>query len=183
MNAMTQLNVPGFNPVNTGGGCMALHTPLISVGYLLLTEDEGGIPTSYEDAWIGAYDDEGSCLFGDDSPMACVKVENEFDVRVYMGKAEIWTYIKDADDRDQPDAIIPESVSSFSELHDYIDANCLCGFCEDAVFAAFIERFGGRDEHEGMPEGMLDFVSNVQNALDAWLRDPNGLRALVAFGS
>lgn len=77
--------------------------------------------------------------------------------------------------RDIQDGLIAVSVRSFSELHDYVDANEYGGFCEDAVADALIEHFGGRDEHEGMPQGMLDYINAAQRAVGEWLAS-NSLR-------
>lgn len=71
---------------------------------------------------------------------------------------------------DIEDGLVPETVASFSELHDYRDANCYGGFCDDRCADALIEAFGGRDENEGMPQGMLDFINAAQGAIDEWLK-------------
>lgn len=64
---------------------------------------------------------------------------------------------------------VPASVSSFSELHDYVDANCYGGFCDDDFSDALVEQFGGRDEDEGMPQAMVDLINECQNEIGAWL--------------
>lgn len=51
--------------------------------------------------------------------------------------------------------VLPESVSSFSELHDYVDANCYGGFCED--------------DYEVSENYELE--NEVQNQVDAWLKN------------
>jgi hypothetical protein len=53
---------------------------------------------------------------------------------------------------------MPATVSSFSELHDYVDANEYGGLC-----AGFIDWIGPDGEH-------LDMSIRVQDAVDAWLR-------------
>ena len=65
---------------------------------------------------------------------------------------------------------IPHSAQSFAELHDFIDANCLGGFCEDSYHNALVDAFGGRDENQGMPDGMIDFINACQNGIDDWLK-------------
>lgn len=72
--------------------------------------------------------------------------------------------------RDMHNGIVPSDVSSFAALHDYVDANEYGGFCEDGLADAMIEHFGGRDEHEGMPQGMLDYINEAQAAVDQWLK-------------
>lgn len=80
---------------------------------------------------------------------------------VVQMKAEVLEEIKDGR--------IPVTVRSFSELHDYIDANELGGFCDDDVADEMIAHFGGRDEREGMPDGMIRFMNDAQHAIDEWL--------------
>lgn len=65
---------------------------------------------------------------------------------------------------------IPANITSFGELDNYIDANCLGGLCTDEVADALIKHFGGRDEHEGMPQAMCDFINEAQRQVDAWLK-------------
>jgi hypothetical protein len=67
------------------------------------------------------------------------------------------------------DGTVPRTVKSFSELHDYIDANCLGGFCDDDISEALIVAYGGRDVDEGMPDGMLAHINTVQELLNAVL--------------
>jgi len=65
---------------------------------------------------------------------------------------------------------IPNTVSSFSELHDHIDANELGGFCEDAFVDPLIAYFGGRNKtDEGMPDAFLQFMNECQEDVDKWL--------------
>lgn len=67
--------------------------------------------------------------------------------------------------------IVDRRCKSFSDLHDYVDANCYGGFCDDALADALIAHFGGRDEHEGMPQGMLDYMNTAQNRIDLWIKE------------
>ena len=55
---------------------------------------------------------------------------------------------------------IPATVQSFSELHDYVDANEFGGLCEDW---AFEEPFDG--------DRWIDLGNFVQGQLDAWIKD------------
>lgn len=72
--------------------------------------------------------------------------------------------------------VVPRDVESFGDPHDYVDANCYGGLCEDEVADALIEMFGGRDADEGMPQGMVDLINEAQNAINQWIID-GGLRA------
>jgi hypothetical protein len=65
--------------------------------------------------------------------------------------------------------LVPASVKSFSHLHDFRDGNCYGGFCEDALADALITHFGGRDQHEGMPQAMLDYINAAQDAINEWI--------------
>ena len=64
---------------------------------------------------------------------------------------------------------VPVTVATFSELHDYVDANCYGGLCDDDTADAMIDHFGGRDVYEGMPDGMLNMINGSFDAVDAWL--------------
>jgi hypothetical protein len=65
---------------------------------------------------------------------------------------------------------VPVTVANFSELHDSVDANCYGGLCEDDTADAMIDHFGGRDCHEGMPEGMMNMINTAFDTVDAWLK-------------
>lgn len=65
---------------------------------------------------------------------------------------------------------VPLDIKSFAQLHDYCDANCLGGLCQDMTFDALIAKFGGRDADEGMPQGMLDYINAAQDLINAWIQ-------------
>lgn len=75
--------------------------------------------------------------------------------------------------------IVPASVKSFRDLHDYVDANCYGGFCDDEYIDALIKHFGGRDEHEGMPDGVLVYLNDAQNATSTWIMN-DGIASEIA---
>jgi len=60
---------------------------------------------------------------------------------------------------DAASGIVPRTCSSFSELHDYVDAN----------------GYGGAFEHD-FDNDETDFWNSVQDAVDAWLK-AGGLNA------
>lgn len=66
---------------------------------------------------------------------------------------------------------VPRSVKSFGDLHSYVDANEYGGFCEDAVADSLIEKFGGRDADEGLPQGFIDLMNACQTAVSLRLRN------------
>ena len=70
---------------------------------------------------------------------------------------------------------VPIDCPSFSALHDYVDANCYGGFCEDELMQNLIDHFGGLDENEGMPDDLIAFLNDAQNSIDRWVKD-GGLR-------
>lgn len=65
--------------------------------------------------------------------------------------------------------LVPKTCATFSELHDYVDANGYGGFCEDEYFEKMIQHFGGRDEDEGIPDGMTDYLNKAQDAINQWI--------------
>ena len=73
---------------------------------------------------------------------------------------------------------VPADCPSFSALHDYVDANCYGGFCEDNKLQSLIEHFGGRDEDEGMPDALMDYLNAAQNSIDRWIKE-GGIKQIV----
>lgn len=66
---------------------------------------------------------------------------------------------------------VPNTVAFFSELHDYVDANEYGGFCDDAWIVQSSAIFGGTDSETGeMPEGLVTFTNECQDAIDMWLQ-------------
>lgn len=59
---------------------------------------------------------------------------------------------------------VPATVASFSELHDYVDANGYGGAFEDAVICA------DDDSNIVDVQANVDFWNEVQNAVDAWIK-------------
>lgn len=73
---------------------------------------------------------------------------------------------------------VPSNVRSYGNLHDYVDANCYGGMCEDERFDACIAQFGGCDEYEGMFDGVIDLLNNAHDAVGEWLRNGEHLKEL-----
>jgi hypothetical protein len=59
---------------------------------------------------------------------------------------------------------VPATVASFSELHEYVDANEYGGFCD----AEYVARFGLPSD-EGYPDSLTDFANAAQDSIHAWL--------------
>lgn len=74
---------------------------------------------------------------------------------------------------------VPADCPSFSALHDYVDANCYGGFCEDDVMQALLEHYGGRDENEGMPDELMDYFNEAQNSIDLWIKE-GGIKQIAS---
>lgn len=66
---------------------------------------------------------------------------------------------------------VPLSCKSFSQLADFGDANSYGGFCEEELGEEMIAYFGGRDAHDEMPEGYLNFIKKAQTSIDDWLAE------------
>lgn len=66
---------------------------------------------------------------------------------------------------------VPADCPSFSALHDYVDANCYGDFCEEEVMDALLDHFGGRDENEGMPDALMDYLNAAQDSIDSWIKE------------
>jgi hypothetical protein len=39
---------------------------------------------------------------------------------------------------------------------------------------SLLEHFGGRDENEGMPDELMDYLNSAQDAIDQWIKDGGG---------
>lgn len=59
--------------------------------------------------------------------------------------------------------VMPATVSTFSELHDYVDANTYGGMCDDEIVDSFGTDDAGND-------AWTDHCNAVTDALDEWLR-------------
>lgn len=75
--------------------------------------------------------------------------------------------------------IVPANVASFGDLHDFADANCYGGFCDEFACNALITYFGGRDENEGMPDALMAYINDAQEGIDAWIKQ-GGINAALA---
>jgi len=69
--------------------------------------------------------------------------------------------------------IVPATCGTFGELHDYIDANMLGGFCDEGTeFADRVEAIFPLDVNDDAVLGQAasDALGMVQDALNAWLQ-------------
>ena len=56
---------------------------------------------------------------------------------------------------------VPSTVETFGDLHDYVDANCYGGLCDDD------DAFWGQTGSER--DLVMDLAADVQNAVHAWI--------------
>lgn len=66
--------------------------------------------------------------------------------------------------------LVPIDCPSFSSLHDYVDANCYGGFCENNEMQALTDHFGEFGKDEGMPEALINYLNDAQNSIDRWIK-------------
>ena len=64
---------------------------------------------------------------------------------------------------------IPATVATFSELHDYIDANELGALCDVSTWPAMAEDEDGNADPEDHAAWMAE-IATVQDTVDAWIR-------------
>lgn len=60
--------------------------------------------------------------------------------------------------------LMPDYVASFSKLHDYVDANCYGGLCNDEVYVWMLN-----DHFGGVHQDFIDFINQAQCEVDEWL--------------
>lgn len=64
--------------------------------------------------------------------------------------------------------VIPPTVATFSELHDYCDANVL-GW-DDGEAPAMVDQLYPEATGEAWEDALCNLVNEVQDRVDAWLR-------------
>lgn len=60
--------------------------------------------------------------------------------------------------------IVPKTVTTFGELHDFVDANEYGGLCDGEMMDAL------RASLDGNEEEVMVFANKLQDAVDGWLR-------------
>lgn len=79
---------------------------------------------------------------------------------------------------DVESGIVPESVSSFSELHDYVDANLYGG--TEALLEELEARFPSTDEgHRSALDALCQLANPAMDIVNSWLKT-GGLGAAIA---
>lgn len=121
-----------------------------------------------EDNGVDLEDDDGYCLKATAQEICEYNigrinnfVPTDLDATVERMKREIA--------QDVRAARVPSDVASFGDLHNHVDANEYGGFCIDEVADAMIAQFGGRDEHEGMPQKMMDYINAAHERIQEWI--------------
>lgn len=145
---------------NTGGGCM--------VDFIFM--DDGRV-LSLNDKAIGVYASKEAFYDQEKCTAQHFMWISDSGTLVAMSKDELVAAIKAEVTNLMADGIVPRTVKSYSELHDYCDANCLGGLCKDDVCDPLILKYGGRDTDEGMPQGLLDLISAAQKEIGNWLAE------------
>lgn len=128
--------------------------------YLLLR------PGEYEPEWTT---DPEQCSVCGDPYVVCHRVSwdevdsylRETDAR--WATSSIVERMKNEIAADVFDGRVPATVGSFSELHDYVDANCYAGLCEDSA------------PLPSENEWLNDRVNDAMDEVDAWIKQ-GGLR-------
>ena len=74
---------------------------------------------------------------------------------------------------DMSSGIVPTTVSSFSELHDHVDANEYGGLCESGTWWCIADDATDKEleENDGFYIRHFDEGNAVQDAVDAWLKE------------
>jgi hypothetical protein len=81
--------------------------------------------------------------------------------RIALAKAEVFALVLKG--------TVPATVATFSELHDYIDANELGALCDVSTWPAMAEDEDGNADPEDHAAWMAE-IATVQDTVDAWIR-------------
>jgi hypothetical protein len=65
---------------------------------------------------------------------------------------------------------LPRDAHSFSDLHDFVDANEYGGLCDPRTVEDLINHLGGYDADGNPPSAWITYANTVQAELDAWLK-------------
>tara|TARA_R100000306_G_scaffold28831_1_gene31865 strand:+ start:363 stop:650 length:288 start_codon:yes stop_codon:yes gene_type:complete len=74
---------------------------------------------------------------------------------------------------DMSSGIVPTTVSSFSELHDHVDANEYGGLCDPDSWFCLADEATDKElaANDGLYIRHLDEGNAIQGAVDAWLKE------------
>lgn len=64
--------------------------------------------------------------------------------------------------------VVPCSVRSFEQLHDYVDANAYGGLCHSETFDQLVATHE-KNGDDGLPQGMMDLINSAQGQVNEWL--------------
>lgn len=79
--------------------------------------------------------------------------------------AEIVALAKEEILADIAEGIVPDTVGTFGELHDHVDANCYGGLCDEGATTDFVDFVG-----EPTPADPHARANYIQDLLDSWLQ-------------
>ena len=77
--------------------------------------------------------------------------------------------------------VVPPSVRSFEQLHNFVDANAYGGLCRGDTFDKLVATHSQVGD-EGLPQGMMDLINAAQSLVNEWLRN-GGASGHVTSGS
>lgn len=81
------------------------------------------------------------------------------------------------------EGVIPATVADLSEIHDFIDGNCLGGFCDepldDELQALADDKSDPLDEPGLMSQALQRYSGEVMDAVNIWIED-GGIPARLA---
>lgn len=72
------------------------------------------------------------------------------------------------------DGTIPLSVEDFGELHDYVDADCLGGWCNDSEYDKLCDSRGK------MTSTALDYLESLYECMSEWIEERGHMLDLLA---
>lgn len=79
---------------------------------------------------------------------------------------------------------IPVSISSFADLHDYIDANCLADLGNDELKAIHHAIYPTSDDDDAEVSAAFgDAVTRIQGRLNDWIQARDGMTYQRAFAA
>lgn len=76
-------------------------------------------------------------------------------------------------------------VKSFADLHDWVDANCYGGLCDDLFSElgnVLFPRAKGEDDDTIYSQSLMDVANKIQDSVDDWIRNSEEFAAAMKAG-
>jgi hypothetical protein len=64
--------------------------------------------------------------------------------------------------------VVPATVGSFADLHDYVDANCYGG--TEELFGEYVTESATDEEHQAKLDKLNDVMAPAMEIVDAWIK-------------